>query len=203
MRQQRCRRRETVRKGQLNGFNSRGRSNVCLYKVKEFGTGAGLGWQSRLCQLEPAGFTRMGAAVRHAISLLTQRSGAKREILLVLSDGIPYDEGYEGTYALGDTKRALADAREAGVGCLCLSLGGQKTKMELEAVFGTASFARADHIAAIGPDLNELFNHALVAAERANRGRDRYRVKSPAGQRNRERINEHCAVASASGVTAT
>lgn len=155
----------------IYGFNSRGRRNVYLYEVKKFGTGSDLGWQASLGRLEPAGFTRMGAAVRHATTILTHGSGARREVLLVLSDGIPYDEGYEGRYALADTRRALADARESGVGCLCLSLGGHQTKSELEAVFGSAYFAGAGNLAAIGPELNRLFNHALLAAERAHRRR--------------------------------
>jgi nitric oxide reductase NorD protein len=89
----------------------------------------------------------------------------------VLSDGIPYDEGYEGHYASADAKRALAEAREAGVGCLCLSLGGALGSGELESVFGTAAFARADGIDDLGPRLNGLFNAALFAAERAQRRR--------------------------------
>lgn len=155
----------------IYGFNSRGRSDVYLHTVKEFRQGFDFGWPARLAHLRPAGFTRMGAAIRHGVTILTTRSGAAREILLVLSDGIPYDEGYEGGYAISDTRRALNDAREAGVGCLCLSLGGQQTASELERVFGAAAFARADDIADIGRELNVLFNHALFAAERAQRRR--------------------------------
>lgn len=155
----------------IYGFNSRGRADVYLYRVKEFGHIWDSRWQSKVRQLHPAGFTRMGAAIRHGVVLLTQGSRATREILVVLSDGIPYDEGYEGQYASADTRRALAEAREAGVGCLCLSLGGALGHGDLEPVFGTAAFARADDIDDLGPRLNRLFNEALFAAERAQRRR--------------------------------
>lgn len=155
----------------IHGFNSRGRSDVYLYRVKDFRHTWDGTWQSRLRQLDPAGFTRMGAAIRHSVTLLTQGSRATREILVVLSDGIPYDEGYEGHYASADAKRALTEAREAGVGCLCLSLGGALETGDLESVFGTAAFARADDIDDLGPGLNRLFNEALFAAERAQRRR--------------------------------
>ena len=153
----------------IYGFNSRGRSNVYLHTVKEFRQGLDVEWTARLSQLRPAGFTRMGAAIRHGVTILTTRSGAARTILLVLSDGIPYDEGYESGYAISDTRRALNDAREAGVGCLCLSLGGRQSRSELEPVFGAAAYARADDIADVGGELNTLFNHALLAAERTHR----------------------------------
>ncbi len=155
----------------IYGFNSRGRSRVYLYRVKEFRQAAESGWQARLGHLEPGGFTRTGAAVRHAVAILTEQSGAKREILLVLSDGIAYDEGYEARYATADTRKALDDARDSGVGCLCLSLGGEQTTAELESVFGTSAFAHAERIADLGAELKTLFNHALLAAERAHRRR--------------------------------
>lgn len=153
------------------GFNSRGRSDVYLHTVKDFLQGSDFGWPTRLAQLRPAGFTRMGAAIRHSVTILAERSGAAREVLVVLSDGIPYDEGYESSYAISDTRRALGDARELGVGCLCLSLGGQQTTSDLEPVFGAAAFARADDIADIRGGLNRMFNYALLAAERAQRRR--------------------------------
>lgn len=153
----------------LYGFNSRGRSDVYLYRVKEFGQHSDTRWLHKLSHLEPAGFTRMGAAVRHGVSILTERSGAAREILLVLSDGLPFDDGYEGRYASADTKRALAEARQSGVGCLCLSLGAGQDARALERVFGSAAFGGADDITHYGSRLNTLFNEALLAAERSHR----------------------------------
>jgi nitric oxide reductase NorD protein len=125
----------------IYGFNSRGRSNVYVYPTKLFEKPLDLGWQSQLGKLAPGGFTRLGAAIRHCTSILNARSGAARQVLVVLSDGFPFDDGYEGKYAIGDTRRALTDARTSGIGCLCLSLGAQSRGAELESVFGSAAFA--------------------------------------------------------------
>ena len=85
---------------------------------------------------------------------------------MVLSDGFPYDDGYEASYAMGDTRRALDEARRSGIGSVCLSLGSQSGDSELRKVFGSSGFGRAASIEDLGTDLNRLFNPAIVAAER-------------------------------------
>jgi nitric oxide reductase NorD protein len=153
------------------GFNSRGRENVHLYAVKSFDSRWSANTRSRLGELRAAGFTRMGAAIRHGATILTERSHATRELLVVISDGVPYDDDYEGRYASADTKRALAEARQAGIGCLCLSLGGTASADSLEAVFGAAAFGRAPNLGGLGGRIHRLFDEALMAAERAQRQR--------------------------------
>ena len=155
----------------IYGFNSRGRENVHLYAVKSFGSRWSANSRSRLGELRAAGFTRMGAAIRHGATILTERSHATRELLVVISDGVPYDDDYEGRYASADTKRALAEARQAGIGCLCLSLGGTTSANSLEAVFGTAAYGRAPNLSGLGGRIHRLFDEALMAAERAQRQR--------------------------------
>ena len=153
------------------GFNSRGRENVHLYAVKSFGSRWSANGRSRLGELRAAGFTRMGAAIRHGATMLTERSHATRELLVVISDGVPYDDDYEGRYASADTKRALAEARQAGIGCLCLSLGGTTSANSLEAVFGAAAYGSAPNLSGLGGRIHRLFDEALKAAERAQRQR--------------------------------
>jgi nitric oxide reductase NorD protein len=153
------------------GFNSRGRENVHLYAVKSFDSRWSANGRSRLGELRAAGFTRMGAAIRHGATMLTERSHATREVLVVISDGVPYDDDYEGRYAGADTKRALAEARQAGIGCLCLSLGGSASANSLEAVFGAAAYGSAPNLGGLGGRIHRLFDEALMAAERAQRQR--------------------------------
>ncbi|MEM2974444.1 MAG: VWA domain-containing protein [Candidatus Micrarchaeia archaeon] len=59
---------------------------------------------------------RDGAAIRHATKKLLQTS-EKLKLLIVISDGEPLHGGtnYIGTYALEDTKKAIEEARKAGV----------------------------------------------------------------------------------------
>jgi len=64
--------------------------------------------------LSTAGYTRLGAPIRHLTRRLLQVP-AERRILLSLGDGLPSDEGYEGRYAWCDVAQSVKEAEEAGV----------------------------------------------------------------------------------------
>jgi hypothetical protein len=64
--------------------------------------------------LATAGYTRLGAPIRHVTKRLLGVP-AERRILLSLGDGLPSDEGYEGEYAWADVLRAVEEAEESGV----------------------------------------------------------------------------------------
>jgi len=78
--------------------------------------GCGFGWGTfrlarRLGNLQPAGQTRMGAVLRHAIYKLDSVSAAIK-LLVILTDGRPYDVEYGNLdYAVADTKKAIQEAR--------------------------------------------------------------------------------------------
>ena len=95
----------------------------------------------RLGGLVPGAYTRLGAAIRHGASVLEREGGTPRRLLVVLSDGFAYDHGYEGAYGEADARRALAEARRRGIGCLCLSVGAGTDAAALRRVFGTAAHA--------------------------------------------------------------
>jgi nitric oxide reductase NorD protein len=76
----------------------------------------------RIAGLEPAGYTRAGAAIRHATAGL-MRQRARHRLLLLLSDGRPNDvDQYEGRYGVEDTRVAVAEARLQGLHCCCLTV---------------------------------------------------------------------------------
>jgi nitric oxide reductase activation protein len=143
------------------GFRSRGRAAVHLLGLKPFGQRFGAGGRAQLNQLEPAGYTRMGAAIRHAGELLKTQAGTPNRLLLVLSDGFPYDDGYESRYAEADARKALEELRANGVACLCLSIGASTPTDALDRVFGSASHASAATLAELSPRMDELFLGAL------------------------------------------
>ncbi|MGV0794255.1 VWA domain-containing protein [Mycolicibacterium sp. XJ1819] len=142
-------------------FSSHGRRAVHLPAVKTFDQRFGAAGRARLNRLQPSGYTRLGAAIRGAGEILKARSGTPNRLLLVLSDGHPYDTGYEGSYAEADARRALEELRLDGVGCLCLSLGAATGTDALERVFGSASHAGAAALAELSPRMDELFMSAL------------------------------------------
>jgi len=161
------------------GFRSRGRHSVSLLRVKDFDdqlTGTAYG---RLAALAPSGYTRLGAAIRHGAHILDTRAGTERRLLVVLSDGFPYDDGYEGRYAEADARRSLAEARRQGIGCLCLSLGATTDAETLGRVFGTAAHASAACFDDLIPDIGPLFRRAIASAELQRRVAQRQRRGAP------------------------
>jgi nitric oxide reductase activation protein len=151
----------------LYGFYSQGRSAVHLVRVKTFNDDLDTLVMRRLGGLVPGGYTRLGAAIRHGAFMVEDRGGTSRRLLVVLSDGLAYDHGYEGRYGEADARRALAEARRRGTGCLCLGFGAGADLVPLRRVFGTAAHAtvaRPDQLAGvIGP----LFRSALEAGRMA------------------------------------
>lgn len=145
----------------LYAFRSHGRHAVALPTIKTFDQRFGALARARLNQLEPAGYTRLGAGIRGAADILKRKSGTPNRLLIVLTDGFPYDDGYEGRYAEADTHKALDELRADGVACLCLTIGSAQADRALERVFGSASHASAATLAELSPRMDELFLFAL------------------------------------------
>lgn len=144
------------------GFRSQGRRVVHLLAVKSFEQRFGAAERSRLGQLQPFGYTRLGAGIRGAGEILKTKAGTPHRLLLVLSDGYPYDDGYEGRYAQADAAKALEELRADGVACLCLSIGAPADPDALDRVFGSASHAGAATLSELSPRMDELFLSALA-----------------------------------------
>jgi nitric oxide reductase NorD protein len=172
----------------LYAFRSQGRSMVHVLPVKRFDDDLDASTLRQLGGLKPGAYTRVGAAIRHGASVLGRAGGTSRRLLVVLSDGFAYDHGYEGVYGEADARRALAEARRRGTGCLCLSIGAGTDADALRRVFGTAAHAtipRADQLASVvGP----LFRSALASADvqrrvslRRERTRERLQVERRTG----------------------
>ncbi|BBZ34775.1 nitric oxide reductase activation protein NorD [Mycolicibacterium confluentis] len=152
-------------------FRSKGRNAVHLPAIKSFEQRFSALSRARLNQLQPSDYTRLGAAIRGAGEILKEQAGTPNRLLLVLSDGHPYDDGYEGRYAEADARRALEELRMDGVACLCLSVGSATEAEALERVFGSVSHASGAALAELSPRMDELFLGALreLAAPRTRR----------------------------------
>jgi Mg-chelatase subunit ChlD len=142
-------------------FRSQGRNAVHLPAIKTFEQRFGAAERARLNQLQPSGYTRLGAAVRGAGEILQNTAGTPNRLLVVLSDGYPYDNGYEGRYAEADAHAALGELRAAGVACLCLSIGAGIGGEEFQRVFGSACNAAGASLSELSPRMDELFLSAL------------------------------------------
>ena len=149
----------------LYAYYSQGRGAVSMVPVKRFDDHLDARVMRRLNSLEPGAYSRLGAAIRHGSAVLEARGGTSRRLLVVLSDGLAYDHGYERAYGAADARRALTEARRRGTGCVCLTIGAGTDVQSLRRVFGNtahATIARPDQLAGvIGP----LFRSALRSAQ--------------------------------------
>ena len=120
-------------------FSGHGPADVRLLTVKAFEEPVSTAVRRRVAALEPDGYTRTGAAIRHASTLL----GAQRtryRLLLMLSDGKPNDiDEYEGRYGIEDTRQAVAEARLQGIVPFCLTVD-REAPAYLPSIFGPRGY---------------------------------------------------------------
>lgn len=120
-------------------FSGQGPGAVRVATVKGFEEGPGASAR-RVAALEPDGYTRVGAAIRHASALLG-RERARHRLLLLLSDGKPNDvDEYGGRYGIEDTRQAVGEARLQGLVPFCLTVD-REAPTYLPAIFGPGRFA--------------------------------------------------------------
>lgn len=153
----------------LYAFHSQGRALVHLVPLKRFDESLDSRVMNRLYSLKPGAYSRLGAAIRHGATQLIEQGGTTRKLLVVLSDGLAYDHGYEPGYAAADVRQSLGEARREGVACLCLSVGADTATEDLRKVFGSAAHAMVPEPRQLGQIIGPLFRAALQAAEMQRR----------------------------------
>ncbi len=149
----------------LYAYYSQGRGAVTMLPVKRFDDHLDARVMRRLNSLEPGAYSRLGAAIRHGCAVLETRGGTSRRLLVVLSDGLAYDHGYERAYGAADARRALSEARRRGTGCVCLTIGAGTDAAVLRKVFGNTAHATIGRPEQLGAVIGPMFRSALRAAE--------------------------------------
>jgi nitric oxide reductase NorD protein len=121
------------------GFSSLKRGNVRFHEIKDFEDSFDSSARGRIAALKPGYYTRMGAAIRQASSVLDKQPAALR-LLLILSDGKPHDmDLYEGRYGIEDTRMSLIEARKAGIKPFCVTIDREGASY-LPHLFGPGGF---------------------------------------------------------------
>ena len=110
----------------IYGFSGYGRENVDFYVIKDVEEPLSDKVKKRIDKVSPLQATRMGPAIRHAITKL-EKHEARSKFLFLISDGRPQDRGYsregvEKEYAIHDTKVALTEAKQKGITPFCLTV---------------------------------------------------------------------------------
>ena len=120
------------------GFYSKTRNYSSFIGLKGFDDK----WEEarfRIGAAEPAGYTRMGTALRHAGNLLQSRT-ANNKWLILLSDGKPNDfDTYEGKYGIHDVRQALRELNHSRINTYAFAI--EKTaRYYLPQLFGTNQY---------------------------------------------------------------
>ena len=110
----------------IYGFSGYGRENVEFYVIKDIAEGFSDKIKRRIDKITPLHATRMGAAIRHAVTKLENQE-ANTKIMFLISDGRPQDRGYsregvEKEYAVHDTHMALIEAKRKNITPFCLTV---------------------------------------------------------------------------------
>jgi len=123
----------------LYGFSSLKRSHVRFHYIKGFDEQYGGQVRGRITAIKPGYYTRMGAAIRQASSLLVQQKKRQR-LLLILTDGKPNDlDQYEGRYGIEDTRVALLEAKKLGLRPFCVTIDTEASDY-LPHLFGAGGY---------------------------------------------------------------
>ena len=123
----------------MYGFSSLKRSHVRFHRLKSFDERYDAEARGRIAAIKPGYYTRMGAAIRHATTLLAKQPNSQR-LLLLLTDGKPNDlDQYEGRYGIEDTRVALHEARQLGLRPFCVTIDNEASEY-LPHLFGTSGY---------------------------------------------------------------
>ncbi len=119
----------------IDCFYSKTRNHSSYITIKDFDED----WSKaklKVGAVEPSGYTRIGAALRHSGAMLDKRD-TKNKWVILLSDGKPNDyDKYEGKYGVNDVKQALRELNERNINSYALAIEAQ-AKYYLPQMFGT------------------------------------------------------------------
>lgn len=118
----------------IESFFSKTRNYATYLTLKSFDDS----WDKakhKIGAVEPSGYTRIGAALRHSGTLLEARD-TKNKWVILISDGKPNDyDKYEGKYGINDVKQALRELNQNNIKSYALAIEAQ-AKYYLPQMFG-------------------------------------------------------------------
>jgi hypothetical protein len=140
----------------INGFTSEGRRNVKFYIVKDFNEKYSDEVKRRIGGINYQNNTRLGAAIRHASAKLAKQD-ARTRLLIVLSDGRPYDHDYgDARYAREDTREALRQAKNEGITPFCITID-RESEAELRDLYGEVGYTIIDDVLSLPERLPGIY----------------------------------------------
>jgi hypothetical protein len=127
------------------GFSTDYREKVDFYVVRDFNEPFTDEVKMRFESIRPMAQTRLGAAIRHANSLLARQDSLIR-LLILMSDGRPYDIDYGDVYySVEDTRMALWEGRSKGLSSYCITVD-KRSREYLPHMYGESNYTIIDNI---------------------------------------------------------
>ncbi|WMW26242.1 nitric oxide reductase activation protein NorD [Methanolobus sediminis] len=110
----------------IYAFSGKSKDNVEYFKIKEFDERFSDDVARRMSILASESNTRLGPAIRHSIKKL-EKAGSRTKMLVLLSDGEPYDrargeDSYQGDIAQEDTRMAISEGKNRGMHFFCITV---------------------------------------------------------------------------------
>jgi nitric oxide reductase NorD protein len=140
----------------INGFTSEGRRNVKFYVVKDFEEKYSEAVERRIGGISFQNNTRLGAAVRHAAHRLL-RQDARTKLLIILTDGRPYDHDYgDARYAREDVREALTEAKTSGITPFCITID-RESEAELRDLYGDVGYTIIDDVLSLPERMPNIY----------------------------------------------
>ncbi|MGE3466609.1 MAG: nitric oxide reductase activation protein NorD, partial [Pyrinomonadaceae bacterium] len=140
----------------IYGFTSEGRRNVKFYVVKDFAEKYSADIEKRIGGITFQNNTRLGAAIRHASAKLL-RQEARTKLLIILTDGRPYDHDYgDARYAREDVREALLEARTHGVTPFCITID-RESEAELKDLYGDVGYTIIDDVLSLPERMPNIY----------------------------------------------
>jgi hypothetical protein len=141
----------------MQGFTSEGRRNVKFYVIKDFTEGYSAEVERRIGGISYQNNTRLGAAIRHATTRLSHQD-ARTKLMIVLSDGRPYDHDYgDSRYAREDTRMALRQARIEGITPFCITID-RESEDQLRDMYGEVGYTIIDDVLGLPERLPGIYS---------------------------------------------
>lgn len=138
------------------GFSSLKRSHVRFNMIKNFNERYHDEIRGRIQNLKPGYYTRMGAAIRQSIKILSAEKSQQR-VLMIITDGKPNDlDLYEGRYGVEDTRMAIIEAKQAGLQPFCVTIDEEADEY-LPHLFGKNGFVVIKDPAQLPKELPRLY----------------------------------------------
>jgi nitric oxide reductase activation protein len=141
----------------MQGFTSEGRHNVKFYVFKDFSETYSEEVERRIGGITYQNNTRLGAAIRHATERLV-RQEARTKLLIILSDGRPYDHDYgDSRYAREDTRIALQQSRLEKITPFCITID-RESEDQLKDIYGEVGYTIIDDVLSLPERLPGIYS---------------------------------------------